>query len=334
VSPFVEAMWRSLEGLVAPASPRSTGIVAVSGGPDSVALVRGLHAMAPEALVVAHFNHRLRGAEGEEDVRFVRELAESLGLRFRTGSAEVREVAQATGANVEDTARQLRYRWLTETAGDVGAIWVATGHTADDQAETMLHRLIRGAGLQGLRGIAPRRELSPGVVVVRPLLGLSRGDVLSYLEEIGQPFRTDSTNADTRLTRNRIRHELLPLLRTYNPAIGDILARLAEQATAMCAEQEALARELLRHTELPRAGPICVFDRARLAQAPRHRVRDLFRLVWQREGWSLGGMSFEHWERLASVASGEGTAIDLPGRVHARVREGVVQVGPVRSGKT
>jgi tRNA(Ile)-lysidine synthase len=342
VSPFVEAMWRSLEVLVAPASARSTGVVAVSGGPDSVALLRSLHAMAPKELVVAHFNHRLRGAEGEEDVRFVRDLAESLGLRFHAGSADVGEVAQATGANVEDAARQLRYRWLSETAGDVGATWVATGHTADDLAETVLHRLIRGAGLQGLRGISPRRDLSPGVVVVRPILGLSRPEVLAYLEGLGQPFRTDSTNIDTRLTRNRIRHELLPLLKTFNPEVVAALSRLAKHAEEADTEVKFAAARVLRKAERPRAGPLVILDAAalwppnELIAAPgadpdnfvsSYLACEVFRRVWEREGWPLGAMTAAHWEQAVCLCSGLETAVEFPGGVVGRRVGPVVQLG-------
>jgi tRNA(Ile)-lysidine synthase len=342
VSPFVEATWRSLEALVAPASPRSTGIVAVSGGPDSVALMRSLHAMAPEALVVAHFNHRLRGAEGEEDVRFVRDLAESLGLRFRMGSADVREVAQAMGANVEDTARQLRYRWLAETAAEGGATWVATGHTADDQAETFLHRLVRGTGLQGLRGIAPRRELNPGVIVVRPLLELSRDDVLAHLERLGQPYRTDSTNIDARLTRNRIRHELLPLLKTFNPEVVAALSRLAKHAEEADTEIKFAAERVLRKAERPRGGQIVILDAATLwlpkeaLAAPGADLNEfvspylaceVFRRIWEREGWPLGAMTAAHWEQAVCLCSGLETAVEFPGGVVGRRVGPVVQLG-------
>src|SRR5207237_1638397 len=121
----------------------------------------------------------------------------------------------------------LRYRWLAETAREVGARWVATGHTADDQAETVLHRLLRGTGLQGLRGIAARRDLEPGVGVVRPLLQTTRGEVIAYLDGLGHPYRVDATNSDLSYTRNRIRAELLPLLAArYNPAVVRVLARL------------------------------------------------------------------------------------------------------------
>src|SRR5690606_24443286 len=128
------------------------------------------------------------------------------------------------GENLEQVAREERYAWLARVAAEEGAGWVATGHTADDQAETVLHRLLRGTGLRGLRGIAARRELRPGIWLLRPLLHLGRADVLAYLGALGQDYRRDSSNLDPRFTRNRIRSELLPLLRTFNPDVTRALA--------------------------------------------------------------------------------------------------------------
>src|SRR5207244_5164116 len=138
------------------------------------------------------------------DALFVKDRAGSLGLALGRGEADVS--AAAAGESLEATARRLRYAWLADVAAEVGAGWVATGHTADDQAETVLHRLLRGTGLQGLRGIAPRRELAPGVGLVRPLLRTTRAEVIAYLQELDQPFRLDSTNSDLSRMRNRIRH--------------------------------------------------------------------------------------------------------------------------------
>src|SRR5262249_54909010 len=133
--------------------------------------------------------------------------------------------------NREAHARRQRYDWLTKVAAESGIPWIATGHTADDQAETVLFRLLRGTGLDGLRGIAPIRALAGEVRVVRPLLSATRQDVLDYLAGLGQDYRTDESNADRRFTRNRIRHELLPLLaRAYNPRVREVLCRLASQA--------------------------------------------------------------------------------------------------------
>jgi tRNA(Ile)-lysidine synthase len=221
----------------------------------------------------------------------------------------------------------VRYDWLRQVAQDAGSRWVATGHTADDQAETLLHRLLRGTGLHGLRGIAGQRPLAPDVTLVRPLLAVPRSQLLAYLESLGQPYRQDSSNENLRLTRNRIRHELLPLLRErYNPAIVSVLCHLAAQAEEAAHEVELAAAALLTAAERPRAGPLLVFDRAVLTAAPAHQVRAMFRLLWEREGWPRGEMNFVAWDRMAAVARGELVAVDLPGGVRVRCRERVVHL--------
>jgi tRNA(Ile)-lysidine synthase len=303
-------------------------IVAVSGGPDSVALLRALLMPAEERtgprVVVAHFNHRLRGAESDADEAFVRDLHGSLavgaaeGLTLCVGGGDVGREAAAGSENLENTARRMRYQWLTGVAREHGMRVVLTGHTADDQAETVLHRLLRGSGLRGLRGIPARRPLAGGVEVARPLLKVTRAEVLGFLQGVGQPYRTDLSNEDRRFLRNRIRHELLPhLAAEYNPAVRSLLCRLAAQAEEGFRDEEATATRRLAEAERPRAGPIIVLDRQRLLSAPRHELRALFRLLWEREGWPQGGMGYVEWDRLASVALGEQTAADLPGRIRA-----------------
>jgi tRNA(Ile)-lysidine synthase len=312
-------------------------VLAVSGGPDSVALLRAALAERPSPeypLVLAHLNHQLRGQESDGDEAFVVALHQRLcaegaeQLECVCSRIDVAAAARQCGENLEATARQLRYDWLLLVAKERKLGWIATGHTATDQAETVLHRLLRGAGWQGLRGIAACRPLADGVELVRPLLTVGRPDVLAYLHELGQPYRHDSSNDDLGHTRNRIRHELLPLLaRDYNPAIVAILGRLGELAQDTYQAEIDSAAELLQAAELPRAGRLLIFDRKRLAAAARHRVRSLFRLVWQREGWPVARMGRDAWERLAGVVFGEVPAVDLPGPIHARRRRGVIQVG-------
>jgi tRNA(Ile)-lysidine synthase len=194
-------------------------------------------------------------------------------------------------------------------------------------AETVLHRLLRGTGLKGLRAIAARRKLAAGVCLVRPLLAVTRAEVIAYLTQIGQDYRQDSSNRDPARTRNRIRSQLLPLLMTeYNPRIIAELARLAGQAEEAFAGQASEARALLAAAELPRAADVLVFDAARLAVAPRALLRELFRLVWEREGWSMAAMGFDAWERVATVALGETAAAEFPGGVRVQCRGRVVQV--------
>ncbi len=320
-------------------------VVAVSGGPDSVALLRALvqvRSALPVGgrhfplgpLVIAHLNHQLRGTESDADEAFVRDLHARLaaqgdaGLLLRCGRADVAAQARMERANLESVARRLRYAWLADVAGELSSPWVATGHTADDQAETVLHRLMRGAGLRGLSGIAARRPLRGRIEVLRPLLRVTRAEVLAYLEAHGQPYRQDSSNWNRAYTRNRIRHDLLPYLtKQYNPNLVEGLCRLAEHAAEVSRHAEQQAAALVAAAERPRAGSLLVLDRQRLAAATRHEVREAFRFLWTREGWPFGRMDFDAWDRLAALVFGEAVAVDFPGGIRARGREQVVQVG-------
>jgi len=304
------------------------GVVAVSGGSDSVALARALVLLQERGgvgpLIFAHLNHQLRGAEAEADQAFVAELTRWLadaGARVKLccQRVNVAEIARADRENLESCARRLRYDFLVQVARAEQAAWVATGHTADDQAETVLHRLLRGTGLLGLSGIPQRRQLVSGIDLVRPLLRLSRTDVLEFLRQLQQPYQLDSTNVALDRTRNRIRHELLPMLSAeYDPAIVSILCRLAEQAREAHELLVAQAEVVLREAELPRAGEMIVLSADRLASVAPYLIREVLRLVWKRENWPLADMTFDDWDRLANLGPWESGAFDLPGGIHAR----------------
>jgi tRNA(Ile)-lysidine synthase len=328
---LVRAVRRFLETHELPLS----GVVAVSGGPDSVALLRGLLALrrGEGRLIIAHLNHQLRGGESDADEEFVHGLGSLHGVEVVCERVDVKALAHEAGDNLESVARRYRYTWLTDVARRFRLSWVATGHTANDQAETVLHRIIRGAGLKGLRGIAARRPLTDGIDLIRPLLSVTRADVLAYLVELGQTFREDRSNADVSLTRNRIRHELLPMLTArFNPSVVDGLVRLATQADELYRMQEAAARQLLAAAEKPRAGARLVFDRPSLVTAPRQTVCEMFRLVWEREGWLMDAMDFAQWDRLADLVHTPARSLHFPDGVRAVAREGVVQIGRNPSG--
>lgn len=237
-------------------------LLAVSGGADSVALLRILLELRSElgiVLAVAHFNHRLRGGESLADEAFVAELAKQHELEFFAGHGDVRAHASAAKLSLEAAGRELRYRWLTQLADDQRFNCVTTAHTLDDQAETVLLKFLRGAGTRGLAGIYPVRQ-SRTVRIVRPLLCISRIEVEAYLESLGQPWREDESNLDRRFARNRVRHELLPLLeREFNPSIRTVLSGVAEVARA----EEEFWREVVERdlsarmpgAEVPRLKP-------------------------------------------------------------------------------
>ena len=324
-------------------APNARVVVAVSGGRDSVALLHVLAAMAEDwklSLRVAHLDHGLR-EESRQDAEFVRQLSARHGLPVTVERRDVQAICAREGWSLEDGARRLRYRFLAETAGRHSASRVALAHTADDQAETVLMRLVRGTGVTGLGGMPIRRRLDgaaeepraePGTVwLVRPLLELWRKDVTAYLDDLGLPFREDATNADLRFARNRIRHELLPLLeRGYNPNIKVALTQLAEQSRWDAAYLEAAAtRQWKRLTKVEPPEP------ARCTPAPPARVaiaitafrrqpnalqRQLLRRAIRRVRGDVNQFEFRHWleaERLFAERP-VGTLLDLPGGVQLR----------------
>lgn len=211
----------------------ATLVVAVSGGADSLCLLGALLALrssstladegrAPGELVVATLDHGLRGAAGGADARWVAELAASVGLRCFAEQVETQPWARAQHLSLEDAARRLRYRFLRRVAAEVGAARIALGHTLDDQAETILLRLLRGSGLDGLAGMRPLRG-----DLARPLLGITHAQAVAYCAARGWLPREDLTNRDERYLRNRVRRRLLPLLEAYNPNVRRTLARNA-----------------------------------------------------------------------------------------------------------
>ena len=320
------------------APEQSTGIVAVSGGPDSVALAHLCVGLLRDGkitrLILAHVNHQLRGDESDADETFVQGLPalwQTPEVTYRTTRIDIAALATKDGANLEATGRRERYRWLAQLAQTENAAWIATGHTADDQAETVLFRLLRGTGVLGLRGIAESR-LVESTRLIRPLLSVRRQQVLDYLRDNQLKYRIDSSNRDLRFTRNRLRLELLPrLVQEYNPAIVEVLCRLAEQADELYEDIAARAAQLLRDTELPRAGNMLVFTADRLRNTDANLVREMFRLVWQREGWPMSAMDFERWNRLSEIVAGSCPMWEFPGKILARRVGKVMQIHVVAS---
>lgn len=215
-------------------SPGDTVVVAVSGGADSVALLDVLAGFGSLGLrlIVVHLNHCLRGAESDADEAFVRELAGKYGVTFVTQAVDVQELSRREKLSLEEAGRVARYRFFSEIAASCKARAVVLAHHADDQAETVLMRLLRGAGGSGLCAMAAKSGL-----YVRPLLSVTRSEIEAYLHERGLLFRTDSSNADVNFLRNRVRHELIPFLKSYNPAITD---RLVTTAAALSEDEEIL----------------------------------------------------------------------------------------------
>ncbi|HEX6975258.1 MAG TPA: tRNA lysidine(34) synthetase TilS [Vicinamibacterales bacterium] len=308
-------------------------LVALSGGPDSVALVHVLGELERDGELtvcgLAHFNHQLRGAEADEDEAFCRALAAERGLRFEAGRADVRALAREQGRSVEDAARVARYAFLEAAADRLGADAIAVGHTRDDQAETFLLRLLRGAGSRGLASILPKSGR-----VIRPMLDVSRAELRAYAEAHGLRWRTDVSNDDVSIPRNRVRHELIPFLaQSFSPGVVEVLARAAavarEDDDALHGEAIELARRIVLYRET--TGDVEVDAEALMALHPALAARVAQLALRSRAGGVFVG--FDHVERFLEFAAGgrPGSMISLPGQ-RARHRGGriVLEAEPER----
>src|ERR671916_1113936 len=286
----------------------SRPLALVSGGPDSVALLRALVELGGEP-VVLHLDHGLRGEESREDAEFVRALCEKLGVR-----CDVRSIRLEEGPNLQERARDERYRLAEEVAGELGLQAIAVGHTAGDVAETVLMNLARGTGLRGLAGIPPVRGR-----VERPLIERTRQDVLSYLAGLGQPYLTDPTNLTGKYARNRVRSEVLRVLQELYPGATRNLARAASLA-----RQDLEALEGLVGGTLEMRGEEVVVHLDVLAELRpalrRHAVRQAYSAVLP-EAPPLGSARVDAILRLAERAEGTRT-LDLPGGVVVAARGG------------
>jgi tRNA(Ile)-lysidine synthase len=290
---------------------RDSVLVAVSGGADSVALLAALvEIRAPGWRIgVCHVNHGLRGAASDRDQRFVERLAARLGCEVHVVSAKI-----VGRRNLEERARERRYAALARVATRRGFRRIATGHTLDDQAETVLHRMLRGTGTAGLAAIARDR----GDGVIRPLLDVSRSEIVDFLRRRGLRHRVDRSNATIRFTRNRLRHRVLPLLeREVNPAAKRALARLADLARE---DERWIDRAVARRARgTSRDGTLGL---AALRTAPTALRRRLLRRWLGEARGSLRGIGLDHVDRLDALTSGsgDGRSLSLPGGTVARRR--------------
>lgn len=314
---------------------RQPVLVAVSGGADSMALLHGLLALARQGgaacsrqLNVVHVEYDLRST-APRDRMFVVEQSASLGLPCHWRRLPLTEPgARLAGEGVEAAARRLRYAVLAELAGVLGARHVAVGHTFDDQAETILHRVLRGTGLTGLAGMPWARELAEGVCLVRPLLGLRREHLRSFLATQEHPWVEDESNLDTGFSRNFLRHAVLAAVEQGPyPAATEALVRLGEQATAHAAFRRVRVDQLIAAAVRDCPDGAVLLERAGLGQAGNdpHLVADVLLAIWRQQGWPRQELSRDHLQRLTAMlglpSRGEAnapTAVDLPGGVRAR----------------
>ena len=314
-------------------------VVAVSGGADSTALLLaleelkriGLHGLE---LTAAHLDHGLRGESAEEDARFAEALARAHGFEFVSARVDVYGRASESGDNLEQAARRARYEFLSEAAKSACAAAVLTGHTLDDQAETVLLRLLRGSGSEGLGGMRPERSLEEGgkVVLRRPLLEWARrAETEGYCRVRGVEFRSDEMNEDERFARVRVRRTLLPLLETFNPRAAESIARAAGLLREEAAALEGFAARLLEEARGEAfdasdsgAWPLRV---GVLSDAPMALRRRALRLWIARGRGDLRRVNLAHISAVERLLAGErgGRVAELPGGARVERRRGLLR---------
>ena len=321
--------------------------LAASGGPDSVALVRAFVAIVKEAklqnaVCVATVNHKLRDEESDEDAEFVRKLGTDLGIPVivKTIDRVVLDRETKRLGSLESAARKIRYELLHDATKEFGARFLVTAHHADDQLETMLFRLFRGSGFDGLQGMATTRTFDQSLTLARPMLAITKKEILEYLVRLKQNYRVDSSNASPEFTRNRIRNELVPLLDEIFPnRWRGALSRLAEQGkeTNVFLDErvDELEREVEKETsrlkkyrqalqelnvvepEKHESSDVVDLPLQTLQNTPSIILKRYFMRLWRRLQWPLGELGSEEWDRLVAGVKQRKTPRQFPGNVAA-----------------
>ena len=298
-------------------------LVAVSGGPDSLALVHALSALREELglrLHAAHMDHGLRPGRSEADARFVREAMHALNIPLTIGRTDVNGYRRSAAMSVESAARRLRYEFLAATAEAVAAAAVGVGHTRDDQAETVLMHILRGSGLTGLKGMSARSESTVDgtrLVLFRPLLTVGKSDTLAYCAENGLEPRLDESNLSTEYTRNRVRLELIPQLERYNPAVREALSRLAQTASLdhdlVSQTVEQVAPDVMSVRAADSGGYDVSLERGAFRDLHGSIQRHLLRHAFDVVAGKPDDLSFTHIEGMMRVLLGPaGRSLNLP----------------------
>ena len=306
------------------AHPPRPLIIGVSGGPDSLSLLYALHRLSPKLGLtphVAHFNHALRGPASDSDAVFVQAQAESLGFPFSTAKEYVKSRPKGHSHSLEEQAREARYDFLARVAHEQSALGIVVAHTADDQAETVLLHLIRGTGLRGLVGMLPvSQAASPsgiGFTLFRPLLDVTRAQTEAYCKTLSLEPRLDHSNLLPETLRNRVRLELLPKLRQYNPRISDALIRLAESASLDLSFIQSQVDELTTNL-VEQFDSALSISRRKLSDihpALRRRVLSHTLEVLSGSPTDIAGAHITSLEAL--LKSDTGGELDLPNGIHA-----------------
>ena len=313
-------------------------LVGVSGGADSVCLLvalAGLRGSSTLELHAAHLNHGLRGAESDADAAYVEALCASLAVPLVLDSADVEGYRRRRRLSLEEAARNARYGFFAATAKSVAARAVALGHTADDQVETVLMHILRGSGVAGLRGMEPvgrwRARGGAELVLLRPLLGTRRSETEEYCESLELDPRTDSTNESPEFLRSRLRRELVPLLRGYNPRVDEGILRLAAAAGEADDYLRKEAARAWRGIGRVESGDALI-DAAGLGRLPAALRVEVFRAALSELRGDLSGIEATHLQKMAELAAGPaGRSVDLPGRLSFLAGYQCHRLGPRRA---
>ena len=307
-------------------------VAAVSGGPDSVAMLHLLVRIRDAGgtgwrIDVAHLHHGIRGADADADADFVAQLADALGLPFHLGETDVPAIRRREGGSIETVARRERYAFLERVARRIGSTRIAVAHHADDQAETVLFRALRGAGLRGLAGIPVRRPLAYGseIEIVRPLLGAARAEIMDYLAQNGLDYRVDRTNLTPIAERNRLRLDVLPRLEDQSSGVRDELIRLGAMAGSLDARLRALAQGML--DEMAEARPDALWLRVeRMAQIPAALRAVVVREALDRTLGRPSSVAQSHLDRAVALFRGAGSGVlQLPRGLRVSREQDVVR---------
>jgi tRNA(Ile)-lysidine synthase len=329
-------------------SRSSTVIVGVSGGADSLSLLHALNLLGPEFdwhLHVAHLNHRLRGGEAQADADFVRDTAQQWKLAYTIEARDVAEFARQHKLSLEEAARQVRYGFLLEVALAQHSETIAVAHNADDQAESVLMHFLRGSGLSGLRGMLPKmhleeyrlqqpesdvQHLESKIYLVRPFLETPRSAIEVYCQQHHLQPRVDATNADTAYFRNRLRHELLPILETYNPNIRSILRRTADVIAAEHEVLQAHTNYAWGMTVVKEADIAVTFDLPLWREHPIGVRRALLRKAIQQLRPPLRDVDFVHIEDAIEILqrATTGSQVTLPQNLFIEVSYDTFTIAP------
>lgn len=302
-------------------------VVAVSGGADSLALLYALHRLEADigtSLHVAHLDHRLRGRAAADDADFVAQTCTNLGIAHTVEAADVLGFQREYRTSREEAAREVRYRFLSRVSERAGTDVVALGHTSDDQVETVLMHLIRGSGLRGLRGMrtsSKRRVAGVELTLFRPILNLSKQDTTNYCQALELQPRFDESNRSTELMRNKIRWELLTLLRELNPSFGDAVLRLARNADEALAIVDRAVDSAWSEVVIERRDHICI-DRQRFRELDEGVRSHVVMRAFSHVKGDTGDIERVHVENVVrSIVGSSGTELHLPGRLRLTIEQ-------------